>query len=168
MPSHKVKFDICGSSYVVSTDDTEEHILRIANRLDTDMKALMRATPSASVTSAAVVTALGYLDSSVQNAQSADNMRASLQGYLEDAANARLAAEEAKQEAERLRAELAYCKEQHEKERKEAAKAAAAPPLPPPPLVSPTPEPEALPPEVPVEENLFEKPYPGQIRLEEL
>ena len=168
MPSYKVKFVICGSSYVVSTDDTEEHILRIANRLDTDMNTLMRNTPSASVTSAAVVTALGYLDSSVQNAQSADNMRASLQGYLEDAANARLAAEEAKQEAARLRAELASCKEQYEKERKEAAKAAAAPPVPPPPAASPAPAPIATPPEMPAEETMLEKPYPGQIRLEEL
>ena len=107
MPPHKVKLQICGSSYVVSTNDSAEYLTGLAERLDEDMNQVMREMPNASVTAAAVITALGYLDEAQKNAQGADNMRAQLQDYLEDAAKAKLAAEEAKREAGRLRRELA-------------------------------------------------------------
>ena len=106
MPPHKVKLHVCGSSYVVSTNDSAEYLTGLAERLDEDMNVVMREMPNASVTAAAVITALGYLDEAQKNAQGADNMRAQLQDYLEDAAKAKLAAEEAKREAGRLRREL--------------------------------------------------------------
>ena len=108
MPSQRVKLEICGSSYVVSTNDSAEYLLGLAEKLDADMNQVMIDTPNASVTAAAVITALGYLDEAEKNAFGADNMRAQIQDYLEDAAKARLAAEEARSEAERLRRELAY------------------------------------------------------------
>lgn len=108
MPSQRVKLEICGSSYVVSTNDSAEYLLGLAEKLDADMNQVMIDTPNASVTAAAVITALGYLDEAEKNAFGADNMRAQIQDYLEDAAKARLAAEEARAEAERLRRELAY------------------------------------------------------------
>lgn len=108
MPSHRVKLEICGSSYVVSTNDTEEYLLGLAERLDRDMNQVMINTPNASVTAAAVITALAYLDEAEKSASGADNMRAQIQGYLEDATKARLTAEEAKRENERLRNELTH------------------------------------------------------------
>ena len=41
----------------------------------------------------------------------ADNMRAQIKDYLEDAAKAKLAAEESRREVERLRREITYMKE---------------------------------------------------------
>lgn len=108
MAARKVKLEIGGSSYVVSTNDPEDYLLGLAARLDADMNTLMIETPNASVTAAAVITALGYLDEAEKSAFGADNMRAQIQDYLEDAARARMAAEEAKREVERLRRELAY------------------------------------------------------------
>lgn len=107
MATHKVKLEICGSSYVLSTNDSEEYLLGLAERLDRDMNQLMVDSPNASVTAAAVITALAYLDEAEKSAFGADNMRAQIQGYLEDASRARLAEEEAKREVTRLRNELA-------------------------------------------------------------
>lgn len=164
MPSHKVRFTICGSSYVVSTNDTEEYMLGIAEKLDADMNQLMKASPSASVTSAAVITALGYLDESLKNTFGLDNMRTQIQAYLEDAAKARVAEEEAKREAAHLRRELEFYQKREQEMQKMAAKAVAeqAVPIMPPPEETPfiagdEEEPETEP-----------QPYPGQIRLEEL
>lgn len=120
MASQKVKLEVGGSSYVVSTNDSEEYLLGLAERLDQDMNRIMVDTPNASVTAAAVITALGYLDEAEKNANGADNMRAQLQDYLEDAAKARMAAEELRREVDRLRRELAHF------ERKAAAKPAPA------------------------------------------
>lgn len=119
MPSRKVRLEIGGSSYVVSTNDSEEYLLGLAERLDQDINKIMVETPNASVTAAAVITALGYLDEAEHNAFGADNMRAQLQDYLEDAAKSKLAAEESRREVERLRKEL-------NKYEQKAAKAAAA------------------------------------------
>lgn len=106
MPSHKVRLEICGSSYVVSTNDSAEYLLGLAEKLDGDMKEILAEATNASVTSAAVITALGYLDQAAKNASGADNMRAQLQNYLEDAAKAKIAAEEYRREAESLRLQL--------------------------------------------------------------
>lgn len=108
MPSHKVKLEICGSSYVVSTSDSEEYLLGLADRLDADMNQVMLDTPNASVTAAAVITALAYLDEAEKSAFGADNMRTQIQDYLEDAAKARMEAEEAKRDADQLRRQLNF------------------------------------------------------------
>lgn len=107
MPSNKVRLDICGSTYTVSTNDSPERLTELATQLDADMKGIMQESNS-SVVAAAVITALGYLDEETKTRQAADNMRAQIQDYLEDAAKARLAAEEARRELERLRRELSY------------------------------------------------------------
>lgn len=109
MPANKVKLTVCGSSYVISTTDSEEYVQSLAERLDKDMNELMNQSPSASV--AATTTALGYLDELQKNASSADNMRSQIKDYLEDAAKAKLAAEQARREVERLQKEVQRLRE---------------------------------------------------------
>lgn len=111
MPANKVKLTVCGSSYVISTTDSEEYVQSLAERLDRDMNELMNQSPSASVAASAVVVALGYLDELQKNASSADNMRSQIKDYLEDAAKAKLAAEQARREVERLQKEVQRLRE---------------------------------------------------------
>ena len=110
MPANKIKLEICGSNYVIATTDTEEYVLSLAEKLDSDMTQMLASNPTASVTTAAVITALGYLDELKKSTSGADNMRAQIKDYLEDAAKAKLAAEEARREVERLRREIGYLK----------------------------------------------------------
>ena len=72
---------------------------------------LMASAPSASVTTAAVLCALDYLDEWQKAVLVSDNMRAQIKDCLEDAAKPKLAAEEARREVERLRRELEQLKE---------------------------------------------------------
>lgn len=120
MPTHKVKLEICGSSYVVSTGDSEEYLLGLAERLDSDMNQVMMEAPNASVTAAAVITALGYLDEAEKSAFGADNMRAQIQDYLEDAAKARMVAEDARREEDQLRRQLEFYEQKASKAPAEA------------------------------------------------
>lgn len=106
MPVTKVKLTICGSSYIVSTTDSEEYVNQLAERLDNDMTEIMTQNPSASVAASAVISALSYLDELNKNASSTDNMRAQIKDYLEDAAKAKLEAENARRQVEKLTAEL--------------------------------------------------------------
>lgn len=85
MPANKIKLEICGSNYVIATTDTEEYVLSLAEKLDSDMTQMLASNPTASVTTAAVITALGYLDELKKSTSGADNMRAQIKDYLEDA-----------------------------------------------------------------------------------
>ena len=98
MPTSKVRLTICGSSYVISTSESEDYMQNLADRLNLDMNELMASSNSVSITTAAVMTALNYRDELEKASGSADNMRRQIKDYLEDAASAKMAAEEIRRE----------------------------------------------------------------------
>ncbi len=111
MPANKVRLSIAGSNYVVLTTDSEEYVTGLAQRLDEDIAEIMAQSSTASVTSSAILVALDYLDQLEKNNAGTDNMRSQIKDYLEDAAKAKMEAEDARREVERLRVELQRLKE---------------------------------------------------------
>lgn len=102
----KIKLLIAGTEYSISTDDDLDYVAKLGEDLDKRIKEIMNANSRASVTQAAVLAALEYADEASKGAGSAENLRAQIQEYLEDAARARTDAEISKREAERLAKEL--------------------------------------------------------------
>ena len=98
MATSKVRLNIRGSRYVVNTSESEDYMKNLADRLNLDMNELMASSNSVSITTAAVMTALNYRDELEKASGSADNMRRQIKDYLEDAASAKMAAEEARRE----------------------------------------------------------------------
>lgn len=106
MPSvNKVKLNICGSEYAITSDETEEYVRELAGEVDRDMRALLHADDRTSTTMAAVLVAITNADSA-KSGDAADNLRAQMKGYLDDNARARQETENVRREAERLRREL--------------------------------------------------------------
>ncbi len=106
MDMTKVRLDICGSYYVVNTTDDETYLHELATKLDSAMQEFMTASPSASITTAAVLTALGFLEELQRTQSNAENMRAQIKDYLEDAARSKMELEDAKRELNKTRREL--------------------------------------------------------------
>lgn len=106
MPTNKIRLEVCGATYVVSSTDTEPYVTELAQRLDKNMNEILEVNPSASVTTAAVLCALEYLDEWQKSTLGADNMRAQIKDYLEDAARAKMQAEEYRQELEKLKQQI--------------------------------------------------------------
>ena len=98
MATSKVRLNICGSSYVVNTSERLYYLKIVGDRLNVDFNELMASSNSVSITTAAVMTALNYRDELEKASGSADNMRRQIKDYLEDAASAKMAAEEARRE----------------------------------------------------------------------
>ena len=73
--ANKVRLTICGSSYVISTNESEDYMQNLAERLNLDMNELMSSSNSVSITTAAIMTALNYRDELEKASGSADNMR---------------------------------------------------------------------------------------------
>ena len=106
MPTSKVRLNICGSSYVIATTESEDYMQNLADRLNLDMNELMSSSNTVSITTAAVMTALSYRDELEKASGSADNMRRQIKNYLEDAASAKMAAEELRRENDVLRKQV--------------------------------------------------------------
>lgn len=106
MATSKVRLNICGSSYVVNTSESEDYMQNLADRLNLDMNELMASSNSVSITTAAVMTALNYRDELEKASGSADNMRRQIKDYLEDAANAKSEAADAKRQVQELQRQL--------------------------------------------------------------
>ncbi|HOU09944.1 MAG TPA: cell division protein ZapA [Clostridiales bacterium] len=107
MDKSKVKLSICGEDYLITTDDDVKYVQSLGDELDMRLTRIMRENSRLSVTQAAVLAALEYLDSAKKAEQSAENLRSQIQEYLEDAARAKTNAEIHRREAERLGKELA-------------------------------------------------------------
>ena len=84
---NKVKLQICGTEYSVSSEEPEEYMRELGVQLDRDMRTLMNNDERVST-------------------QTADNLRAQMRDYLDDNARARQEADNARREADRLRREL--------------------------------------------------------------
>jgi len=112
MPLNKIKLNVAGTSYVINSTDSEEDVLALAATLDADIRTILDQSPSASVTAAAVLCALTYLDKLEKSNRGADNMRSQVKQYLEDANKARFEAEKVKMELEKLKVDIQYLKNQ--------------------------------------------------------
>ena len=107
MPSvNKVKLNICGSEYAITSDEAEEYIRELGGQVDRDMRALLHADDRISTTMAAVLVAITNADAAKKAENAADNLRAQKQGYLDEPARARQETEPTRREEERLRREL--------------------------------------------------------------
>lgn len=108
---NKVRVTIAGTQYAVATTDSEKYITSLAKKLDDDITKLLDSNDKISTTKAAVFCAMDYLDQFQKSTASAENMRSQIQGYIADAARAKLAEDKAKAENEALRRELKELKE---------------------------------------------------------
>ena len=110
MDKKKVRIVICSTEYTVITEDTPEYLHSLAFELDKTLRSIVEGSNRISMTQASVLLALRFLDASKKAEQSTDNIRSQLKEYLQDAAKARIEADDAKRENERLKNEIEILK----------------------------------------------------------
>lgn len=126
MPN-KIKLTVGGIDYYISSDDEEGYVRSVGDELNRRLDQITRQNPYLSTAMVAVFAALEYCDESKKAAQALEDCKMQIKGYVEESACAKLEADEARREIERLG------KENHNlRMQLEAAKAAADPsPAPP-------------------------------------
>ncbi len=100
---NRVKIEILGAGYTIATPEQEDYVRSLANEIDSQMKALTDADPKLTPNAALVLCAMSYADMFHKSEQAADNMRAQLTDYLDDASRARAELDDAKREIARLK-----------------------------------------------------------------
>lgn len=103
---NRVKLNIGGSEYVVVSDESEEYVVSIGQRVDNAIREKLSASPHLSITAAAVLTALDFCDEWQKASASQDNLRLQMKNYLEDNTKAKVEIEEARREIGKLKREI--------------------------------------------------------------
>ena len=103
MERNKVKLNIAGSEYSVITEDEIKYVQELGKEIDMAIAKVMKESPFASVTQAAVLTALSYAVDYNKASTSADRLREQIKDYLDDASSAKSKADWARKEAEKAK-----------------------------------------------------------------
>lgn len=103
MEKKKIKLTICGTAYYITTEDDTEYVESLGTQLDARISKTLKNSKFISLTQAAILTALEYADEAKKAEDSADNLRAQVKDYLEDAAKAKSERDFYKREIERLK-----------------------------------------------------------------
>ena len=104
--TNKVRIEICGAKYVISTTEDPRYVRELAVEIEEKVKNFMEKNPSAARADAYMIILLGYVDLYKKSEENTDNIRSQLTQYLEDAARARIEADEYKREIEKLKREI--------------------------------------------------------------
>ena len=94
---------IAGEEYRIVSNEGAEYMQELAKELDSKITTILRGS-RVSVTQAAILVALQYADDAAKNSGNADNLRAQLKSYLEDAAQAKSERDFYKRELDRIKA----------------------------------------------------------------
>lgn len=113
MEKNKVRLKIGGAEFTIATQDEPAYIEKIAGEVDGRITRIMKESPRLSVTMAAILAALDYCDDYRKTEASADHLRSQIKDYLEDSARARMEADVAHREIERLNRELQQIRTQN-------------------------------------------------------
>ena len=103
---NKVQLKICGANYTIVSEDEPEYVEGLGELLDSEMKAITSANPSLSLIQCAVLVALDQADSCKKAIAAADNLRAQIKDYIEDAARSKIEVDVERREIDRLNREL--------------------------------------------------------------
>ncbi|MDR3551936.1 MAG: cell division protein ZapA [Clostridia bacterium] len=79
-----VKLKICGSDFVVTSDDSEQYIRQTGAQVEQRINKLIKESPSLSVSMAAVFAAMELCDEAAKSREAADNLRTQIREYLEE------------------------------------------------------------------------------------
>lgn len=122
-PTSRVKIEVCGARYNITSSEPEEYVKELGAQLNAQISDMLSQNSSLSVTDALILCLLNYMDNYRKVEENTDNMRSQLTGYLEDAAKYRIEADEAKREIEQLRREMEKLQQELDHAKEKQAKA---------------------------------------------
>ena len=82
--SERYTIRVLDTPYSVVTDESEEHVEKVAKLVDASMRDLLERNPRASVTMSAIYTAFQFCGEKLKAEDAANHLRGQLKSYLED------------------------------------------------------------------------------------
>jgi cell division protein ZapA len=101
-----VKVQLAGRSYTLNSTETPDYTIRLSRELNKRLDMIMLQSESLSSLDAALLCAMDCLDELTKATRNVENIRSQIKDYVDDASQARLAAEESNKENRILRAKV--------------------------------------------------------------
>ena len=127
MSRNRIRLNICGAEFALTSDDSESYIHAIAEEVEAGITEMVEKNPHISITTAGIISALNYCDAQHKAEDAADNLRSQIKDYLEDSSRARTEADEARREVERLKKEMQTLRARLSEQTEQMAKATHGP-----------------------------------------
>lgn len=109
MEINRVKLNICGVNYFITTDESVEYTEELGSKLDERMSEIIKKGGSfVTMTQAAVLAALELSDELSKSERDVENFRNQIRDYLEDAGKAKSERDYYKRELDRIKAEAKF------------------------------------------------------------
>lgn len=106
MEGNRVKLNISGVDYIISTDNDPVYTKKLGDKVDSDIRLILRSHPRLSQVQASVLCTLDYADKYFKAAEENQKLREEIKAYMEDAARSKTEAELAKREKEKMTKDL--------------------------------------------------------------
>ena len=119
MSLNSVKVNIVGREYSLRTDDSEEYLIDVASRVDSEMRTLIRDNPGIGAFNAAVLAALNACDVACKANEAVDNLRTQMQGIIADSTKTGNAKERLDARVKELEAKLGEAERENKRLRAE-------------------------------------------------
>ena len=84
MSRNRIRLNICGAEFALTSDDSESYIHAIAEEVEAGITEMVEKNPHISITTAGIISALNYCDAQHKAEDAADNLRSQIKDYLED------------------------------------------------------------------------------------
>lgn len=84
-----IRIKVCGKTYNVVSEETPVYTEKLAASLDSKITAILKASPSLSITDAAVLASLEAYDELSKARVNIENIRSQIKGYVDEAAKAK-------------------------------------------------------------------------------
>lgn len=106
MEKNRVKLNICGTDYIITSESSEDYMLSVGQEVDSKLNTILEKNPRLSASMASVLTALDYCDEARKANESADHLRSQIKQYLDESTIAQMELQDAQSEIEGLRTEV--------------------------------------------------------------
>ncbi len=119
MEKNRVKLNICGTDYVVLSEESETYIKSIATEIDQKMSETLKDQTKKSLVMAATLAAMDYCDKLRKEKENNENAGNRVKEYLEMTAKSQIEKETLREENEILKEELEELKRENEELKEE-------------------------------------------------
>lgn len=110
MEKNRVKLNICGSDYVLTSEDSESYMRLVGDKVDEKLKEILAKSPRISMSMASVLSSLEFCDELLKSRDKVENLKGQLSECLEENTKNKEACNLAEKEVLRLKNEISDLK----------------------------------------------------------
>lgn len=106
MEKNRIKLNICGTDYILSSEDDVEYMISVGQEVEKQMKSIIDSNPRISMMMASVLTSITFCDKARKLMRGVDKMRENMQTYLEEETRSKIELDEANRAIARMNIEI--------------------------------------------------------------